>query len=120
MLVIKHRKVTRISREAEIISIPRGILYIGKLACTFGSIKSLNLEKTNLLINGKRSFSHCRDLIDIIFPSSLKEISEGAFFCCDSHQLISFPPNSNLRKIGDMAFKHCMVLQQFDFPPLLE
>lgn len=120
MIKVEEGKVTSIDRKAENISIPTDVVSIGPYACVFSYLRSLHLEKTQIVIIDQYAFSNCYYLQEITFPSSLEEIGEGAFNSCINIQQISFPSDSKLRKIGDGAFKACKKLEFFDFPPLLE
>ena len=91
-------------------------------------------------IIGPNSFSHCNNLSQILFPSSVMYIEETPFTYCDnlqviqflsnsrletveydrfnnitSLQTISFGDNSSLREIKDRAFEGCTNLQSIDF-----
>lgn len=52
---------------------------------------------------GKRAFSNCKKLHQVVLPISIKEIDEGAFEGCTSLKSISLP--IQLEKLGDAALK---------------
>lgn len=117
---VDREKVTDIDRRAESVSVPFEAKCIGELACLYGSLYSLDISYTKIIIIEKFAFSHCFFLKEIIFPRSLREIWESAFDNCKYIEKISFPNDSDLRKIGKKSFRLCSELMSFDFPPLLE
>ena len=69
-------------------------------------LKSINLEDCeNLLSIGKRAFMNCYSLQTISFPSSLIAIKESSFENCRVLSMINFTKNSNLKIIGNFAFR---------------
>ena len=62
---------------------------------------------------GERAFTNCHDLTEIIFPKSLEEIGEKAFWGTRINRL-SFPEGSSLRTIGIEAFKNCYQMEEAD------
>lgn len=112
--------IKRIDKCSTRVEIPSAANYIDNYACFNGSLVELNLLNANISIIGKYSFSHCHNLKIIQFPSSLKEICQGAFSFCKELETITFPNDSQLHIIGSYAFYDCEKLNQFNFPPLLE
>ena len=56
-----------------------------------------------------KQFKDNKEIKEIIFPNTLKEIGEEAFTCCTSLEKVFFP--SNLTKINRSAFKGCSSLK---------
>ncbi len=62
---------------------------------------------------GEKAFTGCYDLTEIIFPKSLEEIGEKAFWGTRINRL-SFPEGSSLNTIGSEAFKNCSWMKEAD------
>lgn len=117
---VEGEKVTEISRKELFVSIPSSATQIGQLACFRGLVTSLNFNNANITIIGKYAFSYCNNLKEFVFPSSLKEICEGAFQHCIKFKRLIFGDDSKLQKIGKKAFISCYNLESVKFPPLIE
>lgn len=120
MIKVEGEKVTRIDRDARNVSIPPTVRCIGELSCFNGSLVSLNLEGTNIIVIEKFAFSHCFKLRDVAFPSCLEKICTGSFHYCSNLEIISFPEDSQLREISSEAFGWCKILGNIDFPQSIE
>lgn len=66
----------------------------------------------------KEAFSGQSDLVEVIFPPTLREIREAAFSDCDSLQTIKFA--EGLQQIGNNAFENCSSLIQIELPASLK
>lgn len=60
------------------------------------------------------SFSNCKEITTVSFPTSLVEIEDGAFFDCDNLEKISF--EEGVSKLGEMAFSCCDKLTEVLLP----
>lgn len=60
------------------------------------------------------TFSNCKNLVSIIFPSTMKTIREGAFYDCSA--LSSVEMNSGLTDIENRAFYGCTSLEDVSIP----
>lgn len=118
-MIIDGENVIKIGRKSEYAKIPSIAKYISDFACLNGAISILNIENTKIKIIGKYAFSNCHNLEEIILPSSLEEIRQGAFIHCIYLVNIIFHPDSNVKIIGPRAFYHCKSLQSIDFPSTL-
>lgn len=79
--------------------------------CT--ALTEIKLPDTLMEI-GRWSFSGCRNLINIIIPSSVTSIERGAFSDCSSLSYITLPPK--LEKIGPWCFADCVNLNEITIP----
>lgn len=74
-----------------------------------------NISKDGVLTFNKvekikdKQFKDNKEIKEIIFPNTLKEIGEEAFSCCTSLEKVFFP--SNLTKIDKSAFEGCSSLK---------
>ena len=85
-----------------------------------------------LKIIGERAFRNCEKFlyltdVDLYFPDSLHTIEDFAFENCKFLSIVNFTENSQLRQIGNCAFKNCRdtevgahELLYFRFPESLE
>lgn len=112
--------VKQIGFGAEKCFIPSMAKKINQYSYRNNYITELNFEGTQIMVIEKYAFSRSVNLENVKFPSSLEEISEGAFFECISLRHIEFPQDSNLRKIGNDAFYGCEQLVNFKFPSKIE
>lgn len=120
LFIFMDEVVTEIDRNVQTVSVPSKTKYISDYACFNGTLSSLSIENSQISIIGKYAFAQCFNLKEIIFPSSLEVISEGAFNNCVRLTSLIFKPDSKLRKIGFRAFSHCACIKNIKFPPLLE
>ncbi|MEE1063576.1 MAG: leucine-rich repeat domain-containing protein [Paludibacteraceae bacterium] len=63
---------------------------------------------------GKKAFSYCRKLTNIIIPSSVTEIEYSAFSGCSSLTNVKLP--SNITCINDFTFNECTNLKIIIIP----
>lgn len=117
---VEEERVIEIDKRAEFVAFPSMVKYIDACACERGIIASLELEKTEIIQVGNQSFAYWSLLQRVRFPPSLEEISNAAFFWCNSLRHIILPIDSTLKKIGLEAFKYCQNLERFNFPNSLE
>ena len=61
-------------------------------------------------------FSECDNLETILIPSSVISIGEQVFAGCDNLENIKFEEGSQLRRIGNSAFKNCIKLTSIEIP----
>ena len=61
---------------------------------------------------------YCRDIEDIVFPSSVTDIGYGAFYGCTN--LVSVTFSEGLKSIGESAFAGCSSLTEVVLPDSLE
>ena len=66
---------------------------------------------------GKKAFSSCSRLYNIVLPNTVKSISESAFWYCDNLETIEL--SSSLESIDDNAFWFCKKLRDIQFPATL-
>lgn len=117
---VEGETVTQIDIKATEVLFPPNVRLIDQFACFEGHLSSLDLQNTRIQIIGSFSFYHCMNLQNILFPTSLEEICEGAFYGCCKLESIDIPSDSKLIKIGPKAFKYCRQLEGFRSPPLLQ
>ena len=60
------------------------------------------------------AFAHCKSLISISIPDSVKSIGNSAFAYCESLTNISIP--NSVKSIGNGAFVHCKSLTNISIP----
>lgn len=106
------------------ITIPNGTLTIGKWAfelCT----SAINLSLPNTIESiGEGAFKNCQNIPSITIPSQLENIDKETFLGCSAAQslLIQVFPVSpsqnktNLKYIGDSAFRNCSSLEKISIP----
>ncbi len=92
--------VSKCRPEIENISIPEKVHIDGK-----------NYTVTKI---GKKAFSYCRKLTNIIIPSSVTEIEYSAFSGCSSLTNVKLP--SNITCINDFTFNECTNLKIIIIP----
>ncbi len=63
---------------------------------------------------GKRAFTGCKPLTDVVIPEGVEEIGEKAFMFCESLTSVSLP--STLRKLDEGCFLHCSTLPEIVIP----
>lgn len=112
--------ITEIPEEAfygcalEIVTLPEGIITIGKSAFSFcQSLTSIQLPET--LINiGSRAFYYCTSLKSILLPGSLTQIGGGLFEVCN--QLTSVTLGEGITTTGRQFFWECKSLTTVTLP----
>ena len=65
-------------------------------------------ECTNLKTIGKGAFSGCSSLVEVKLPDGFENIEEETFYNCNVLKNVTA---EGLKKIGDRAFKNCMLLE---------
>ncbi len=71
-----------------------------------------NIEFPDSIIKIGSTFNYCNKLVNVRFPKSLSEISEGAFYGCSSIERINIP--ESIEKIGEKAFCNCKNLEAIE------
>lgn len=106
------------------ITIPLGTETIGRWAfelCT----SAINLSLPNTIVSiGEGAFKNCQNIRSITIPLDLKNIEKETFLGCSAAQslLIQVFPVSpsqnktNLKYIGDSAFRNCSSLKKISIP----
>ncbi len=118
------------SKELKSVKLPDSILEIGASAFSLSSLSDINLPASiNKIENGafysteiqsiewpeackeilKGVFSNCKNLYEVIIPSSVELIENNAFYQCSL--LTSIPLPDSLTNIGDEAFAFCSSLE---------
>ena len=80
----------------ETITLPEGIVTIGRRAFFSSSLKTIDI------------------------PASVQEIGEDAFYLCTELTAINMPQDSQLKTIGRFAIEHCTKLKTFVIPASVE
>lgn len=140
---------TRIEAEAykdaifpsTIISLPDGIVEIGKDAFRGSNIESIYIPTSVQKIEegafrgsnikwiffpdsvqeiGKGAFQFCKSLEEVQLPRSLKSIEEGTFTGCHQLKIINLDQLRCLQKIGSYAFDSCKSLEAVLIPSSVE
>ena len=62
----------------------------------------------------KETFKSNKDITKIVFPSSLKDIGDSAFYGCENLEAVDFP--KSLASIGEKAFYGCKKLTNLIIP----
>ena len=70
--------------------------------------------KQDILIGGSQTYYP--NITNVIIPSSVKEISEYAFYGMSGLVTVQFDSGSQLNKIGNGAFMNCSSLENFVIP----
>ena len=96
------------SRPLKKVKIPASLTSIPKNAFNNGrKLNSLEFApNSKLTFIGPNAFSECATLTEVVFPASLEEIDDRAFYKCKKLSCISFP-GGDLRVIGKQAFYFC-------------
>ena len=76
------------------------------------NLKSVVFESDENLISICSSAFKQSGLIEITIPSSLKSLSEDAFYGCPSLKTVSFTENSQCTYIGNSVFQNCTALEE--------
>ena len=63
---------------------------------------------------GEDSFSDCRELYSVIFPSTLVSVGARAFARCLALEGVEF--NDGLEEIGEDAFTGCTAIEEIELP----
>ena len=88
----------------DVLEIPDGITRIEMYSFSGLPIRKLIIPDSVTSI-GKRAFSSCRDLVEVIIGNNVVEIDDEAFENCASLRNINMP--NSCRRIGDYAFRGC-------------
>ena len=118
------------------LSIPSGVVAIGKSACKQCAFEKivlpdsavkidadafymcLKLNEANIGVRiksiGNNAFAHCRKLKTLDFPETLKTIGSNAFAECESLKSVQLP--RGLTKIGAGAFSRCWSIDSISIP----
>ena len=65
-------------------------------------------------LTGFTDYWGCESLVNVVLPSELKDIGQGAFYGCTSLETITIP--ETVVKIGSDAFKNCRSLTNITIP----
>lgn len=79
------------------------------------AVSSCNIADTARIIYHK-AFISCSDLESIKIPNSVFQIGDGAFNGCVKLSTLKINENSELRYIGNNAFKDCRAVKEFYLP----
>ena len=82
--------------------------------------QNFNIFNTLMSLKGfdiaRNCFQSWMSLVKISIPSSIKQISSKAFFCCTYLREVTFESPSSLTKIDSDAFSCCSSLQEISIP----
>ena len=94
-------------QEIKSVVVGEGVTYIGVYSFfNLFNMTSAQLPSTLEEI-GNGAFQRCYFLKDVNFPASIKTIKARAFCDCRAIQSIVFPEDSQLDRIGELAFNSC-------------
>eukprot|EP00980_Cylindrotheca_fusiformis_P019036 scaffold6413_cov107-Cylindrotheca_fusiformis.AAC.1 len=96
---------------------PRGLLEIGvRSFCDCRSLETLHILSSTVSSIGKKAFSRCSGLKNIILPptSAVKFIGDRAFFGCRSLSHFRIP--SSVTSVFHTAFEYCESLVSIELP----
>ncbi len=118
------------------LSIPSGVVTIGKSACRKCAFEKIVLPDSAVKIDadafymclklkeadigvgiksiGNNAFAHCQKLKTLVFPETLKTIGSNAFAECESLKSVQLP--RGLTKIGAGAFSRCFSIDSITIP----
>lgn len=110
--------------KLQTIEFPASLEEIGESAFSYSSsIRSIKFPPESKLRKiCSHAFKNDKRITSVEFPASLEEIGESAFGCFKRNSMLSsitFPKNSNLKKIGKTAF-HEANITSIEFPSSLE
>ena len=88
----------------DVLEIPDGITRIEMYSFSGLPIRKLIIPDSVTSI-GKRAFSSCCDLVEVIIGNNVVEIDDEVFENCASLRSINIP--NSCRSIGDYAFRGC-------------
>lgn len=95
------------------VTLPTGIVYVGRDAFAGAVVKSLVVPEGVKTVSAK-AFEKCSYLKTVTLPSSLTEIGEYAF--SDDTNLTGVDLPARLTKIGQYAFKNCAAITAVTIP----
>ena len=96
-----------------------GLLYIGKhLVATEYGLSGKVVVKEGILTIAYGVFSLKHDVTEVVLPSSIKHISNSAFYECTGLEKVTL--GSKVTDIGDNAFYGCTSLKGISLPDTLE
>jgi hypothetical protein len=91
------------------ITIPASVETIGISAFNFSGLRTISFSAgAKLKLIEENAFKSC-NLVNLILPSSVEEIGDGAFVNCG--KLESIYIGANIKKIGEYLFLECYELQ---------
>lgn len=98
----------------KILEVSNGITYAGNWVISADkNIVNANIKSTAVGILGS-AFSHCKELITVVLPESIKYIGDDAFTGCSSLTSINIP--SSLTEIRYNTFGNCTSLTSIVIP----
>ena len=104
-------KTGEINIPAYINGVP--VTKIGENAFSVSKISSVVFPNTLKNISDN-AFWHCESLTDVQLPEGLQSIGEYAFQQCEALKTLEIP--KNLKSIGDYAFSYCSSLSDIEIP----
>ena len=110
-------RLVRYYRNKEIINIPSGIKIIEEKAFYNSSIEKVVMPEGLKKIMPS-AFSYCRNLKNADIPTSVDEIGEDAFYCCESLERINIPVG--IKKISERTFLNCISLKEIYIPDTVQ
>lgn len=114
---IKDDKIVSASDAYGDIILPNYITEIPNNAFYKSRIQSIVIPNSVTII-GENAFADCQNLKSVKLSSSIKTISRGAFFICESLDEVVIP--EGVENIGSQAFMDCSSLRQLNLPSSLK
>ena len=107
------KSIIKLSKEVEemiFTNNDKSFVEIKSAACSYGKVKKLDMLNSNIVLINRNAFEFCRNLEEVIFPSTLTTIESNCFVSTKIHN-IHIP--KNLINISESAFNQIAELQSF-------
>lgn len=98
------------------LTLPRKLTYVGGSAFSGCGLEEIVLPSTVTEV-GEGAFSHGENLKRIIFSDNIKVLPAAVLQQCSELEYVKLP--ANLEKIAGMSFTYCRKLTQIEFPEKL-
>lgn len=98
------------------VALPATLKTIGHSAFAHSSVEKIAFNEGLETIEGN-AFYNCRNLDNVVLPTTLKELGEMAFYSCQSLMKIALP--EGLTTLHSATFKECTRLETVELPASL-
>ena len=114
--VVALRKSSFRDAQVSRVNLPETLRSIGSSAFAHSSVKYIKFNEGLETID-RNAFYDCKNLDNVVLPSTLKELGEMAFIYCESLMKIAIP--EGITTLGMATFKECTRLETVELPSTL-